>query len=129
LLNPVLNETRQMNIGLRDRGTLSRWIGPRLPLVSGERALLRRIFEDVSEEHMEGYMVEVSLNFACRSHGWVYGSVFMSGVKIRTKFEKVGWKAFLQYGRMWWQVLKAFWLVHMGYASERVDVLKSKIKF
>ena len=128
LLTPVLNEARQMNIGLRDRGTFSRWIGPRLPLVSGERALLRRIFEDVPDEHLQGYMVEASLNFACRSHKWAYGSVFMPGVKIRTKFEKVGWKAFPQYGRMWWQVLKAFWIVRWAYASGRVEDLTSKRK-
>ena len=124
LLSPVLSGSRHMNIGIRDRGVLSRIIGPRLPLVSGERALVRRIFETVPDEHLKGYMVEASLNFACRSHGLVYGSVFMSGVTIRTKFQKVGWKALPQYGRMWWQVLKAFWIIRLAYAS---GIVKSQI--
>ena len=128
LLSPVLSGSRQMNIGLRDRGKFSRFLGPRLPLISGERALLRTIFEMVPDEHLKGYMVEASLNFACRSHGLVYGSVFMSGVKIRTKFQKVGWKAFPQYARMWWQVLKAFWVVRLAYASGKVNELTSKVK-
>src|SRR3989338_7720705 len=128
LLSPVLSGSRQMNIGLRDRGKFSRFLGPRLPLVSGERALLRTIFEMVPDEHLKGYMVEASLNFACRSHGFLYVSVFMSGVKIRTKFQKVGWKAFPQYARMLWQVLKAFWVVRLAYASGKVNELTSKVK-
>lgn len=128
LVSPVLSGSRQMNIGLRDRGRLSRIVGPRLPLVSGERALVRRIFETVPDEHLKGYMVEASLNFACRSHGLVYGSIFMPGVTIRTKFQKVGWKAIPQYGRMWWQVLKAFWVVRVAYASGKVKVLIENIQ-
>ena len=129
LVEPVVSGARKMNIGLRDRGFIAKLIGPRLPLVSGERALVREVFEIVPDEHLKGYMVEASLNFACRSRKWSYGPVFMSGLKIRTKIEKVGlWKASSQYAKMWWQVTKAFWIVRFAYASGKVSKLKTKVK-
>lgn len=127
LLAPVLNGSRKMNIGLRDRGWLSRVVGPWLPLVSGERALVREIFETVPDQHLKGYMVEASLNFATRSRKWPYGPVFLAGLKIRTKIEKVGWwKAVPQYAKMWGQVLKAYWVVRAAYARGLVDLGKLK---
>lgn len=124
LVEPVVNCSRKMNIGLRDRGNLSRIVGPRLPLVSGERAMVREVFESVPDEHLRGYMVEASLNFACRSRKWKYGSVFMRGLKIRTKIDKVGfWKAMPQYAKMWAQVCKAFWIVRLTYARGLVTKL------
>jgi glycosyltransferase involved in cell wall biosynthesis len=122
LLRPVISGDLKMNVGLRDRGKFSRIVGPRLPLVSGERAMIREVFEIVPDEHLRGYMVEASLNFACRSRKWKYGSAFMSGLKIRTKVDKVGFrKAVPQYIKMWAQVCKAFWIVRFAYARGIVN--------
>lgn len=125
LVVPVLNGSCMMNVGIRDRGKVSRMIGPHLPLVSGERALHRTIFERVPDEHIRGYMVEVSLNFACRSQKLKYGTVFMKGVTIRTKVDKVGAvKAFFQYIKMWFQVAKAVVVVRAAYAKDKIPILE-----
>lgn len=114
LLGPVLVGTHAMNVGIRDRGKMSRLIGPMLPLVSGERALRREVFTSVEKRHLHGYRVEVALNDACRRRGWKYGSVFMPGVHIKTKLEKVGvCSAALQYAKMWWQVGSAMLLLRL----------------
>lgn len=117
LIEPVQSGTRVMNVGLRDRGFLARLLGSRFPLISGERALRREVFEQIADHHLRGYMVEASLNGACRYGRQVYGSVFLEGLRIRTKVAKVGWwRAIPQYGKMWTEVLRAFWIVRAEYA-------------
>lgn len=114
LLTPLLHGSCAMCVGIRDRGTGSHWIGSRLPLVSGERALRRDVFLAVQKRHLRGYMLEVMLNEACRVHGWTVKSVLMSGVRIKTKLEKVGFReAGVQYAKMWWQVGCAMLLVRL----------------
>lgn len=120
LLEPVLSGSRVMNCGLRDRG----WFTPataHLPLVSGERALQRSVLERVPPRFLQGFTLEVALNYFCRSNGLAYGSVRMPGLTIRRKYEKVGWKkGLVQYVRMFVQV---------SWAMIRVRVAKLAGKF
>ena len=48
----------EMCVGIRDRGWLGRKIAKHLPLIGGERALRRRVFEDIPDEFLKGFMVE-----------------------------------------------------------------------
>ena len=108
LLLPVLSGARAMNIGLRDRGTFMRKLAHHLPLISGERALRRTIFEKIPPEFLQGFMVETTLNYYCRVHGLAYGAVMLPGLSIRTKYEKVGvLKGVLQYTHMTFEILQA----------------------
>lgn len=117
---PVVSGSRAMNVGLRDRGPrLTRFVR-HLPLISGERAMLRRVIEDIPPEYLAGYMVESALNYACRSKRLPYGSVLLPGLFIRRKYEKVGWaRGVLEYARMAGQVASAMLAVRVGRALGR----------
>lgn len=109
---PVTSGSKAMNVGIRDRGKLFSAVTRYLPLVGGERVMLRSVFEGVPPKYMQGFMVESALNYYCRSRELAYGKVFLPGLTIRRKYEKVGLvQGAKQYLRMWWQVGKAMTIV------------------
>jgi polyisoprenyl-phosphate glycosyltransferase len=116
LLKPVLDGSRMMNVGLRDQGrflTKMTWF---LPLLSGQRALLRSVIEELPPRYVKGFMIEASLNYLCRSRGFSYGAVELKGLSIRRKYEKIGWpRAVLQYMKMSYQVAAAMVIVRMAH--------------
>ncbi len=115
LLLPVVNGGRWMNVGIRDRGMFFTWLSHHLPLISGERAMRRSVFEGVPAEYMHGFMVETALNYYCRSHRLHYGAVELKGLTIRRKYEKVPWpRAVVQYVGMFWQVSQAMLIVRLA---------------
>lgn len=117
LLRPVLSGARTMNVGTRDRGKLFFSVAKYLPLISGERAMKRKVFEAVPPQFLKGFMVESSLNYYCRSHKLPYGSVPLVGLQVRRKYEKVGWLlGGVQYLKMLVQMLKAMVLVRWAKA-------------
>ncbi len=115
LLLPVVNGGRWMNIGIRDRGAFFSWLSHHLPLISGERAMRRSVFEGVPAEYMHGFMVETAINYYCRAHQLNYGAINLPGLTIRRKYQKVSWpRAVVQYIRMFWQVAKAMLIVRLA---------------
>jgi glycosyltransferase involved in cell wall biosynthesis len=115
MLRPVVDGEMAMCVGLRDKGFLS-GIAKHLPLVGGERALKREVIERIHERYLHRYMVETALNYHCRMKGWPYGGVFLKGLSIRRKMEKVGvWKGLVQYVTMWSQVLVAMATVRLAH--------------
>jgi glycosyltransferase involved in cell wall biosynthesis len=115
LLLPVVNGGRWMNIGIRDRGTFFTWLSHHLPLISGERAMRRSVFEGVPAEYMRGFMVETALNYYCRVHRLRYGGINLPGLTIRRKYEKVPWpRAVVQYICMFWQIVQAMLIVRLA---------------
>lgn len=115
VLNPVLKGECAMSVGLRDRGAFWTKVTKHLPLISGERALLRGVFEHIPDEFLGGYMAEIAMNEHCRRNNLKICKVVMHGVTIRRKIAKVGWiRGLLQYIRMYWQIGKAMVIVRMG---------------
>ena len=120
LVLPVLNGSRDMNIGLRDRGSMLTALTRHLPLISGERVLRRNVIESIPSEYLHGFMVEAALNYHCRAHGLAYGAVELKGLSMRRKYEKVGWpSAVLQYAQMFYQVVQAMVRVRIAYLRHR----------
>ncbi|PJE77229.1 hypothetical protein COV05_00435 [Candidatus Uhrbacteria bacterium CG10_big_fil_rev_8_21_14_0_10_48_16] len=116
LILPVLHGSRAMNVALRDRGRVLTAVTRHLPLIAGERVMLRSVIEQIPPQFLKGYMVEASLNYYCRSHGFLYGAVELQGLSIRRKYEKVGYaRAVLQYMHMFYQVGKAMIVVRLAY--------------
>lgn len=112
LVSPVISGELRMNIGLRDRGRFVTALTKHLPLISGERAMQRVVFEGVPSRFLKGFMVETALNYFCRSRRLRYGSVKLTGLTIRRKYQKVGFlRAVLQYARMAFQIVKAMIIV------------------
>jgi glycosyltransferase involved in cell wall biosynthesis len=122
LLEPVLSGSRVMNCGLRDRGWMT-GLTAHLPLVSGERAMQRSVLERVPPRFLQGFTLEVALNYYCRSNGLAYGSVRMPGLTIRRKYQKVGWKkGLVQYAKMTTQVAGAMIRVRIADAAGTFSV-------
>jgi glycosyltransferase involved in cell wall biosynthesis len=115
LLRPVLQGTLVMTVGLRDRGAFIMKLTAFLPLIGGERAMLRHVFEDIPDRYLQGFMVESALNYYCRSRKLPYGTIELPGLHIRRKMQKVGiWKGLLEYLHMWWQIAKAMTIVRVA---------------
>lgn len=116
LARPVLDGKRMMNVALRDRGRFLTALTSRLPLIAGERVMLRRVIENVPAQYLKGFMVEAALNYYCRAHDLPYGAVKLAGLSMRRKYEKVGYaRSVLQYARMFAQVAKAMAIVRIAH--------------
>lgn len=115
ILMPVVDGRRAMNVGLRDRGRFFLALMQHLPLIGGERALRREIFDAVPDRLMQGFMVESALNYACRREHLRYGSVPLEGLTIRRKMEKVGvLLGLLGYLHMTYQIIRSIILVRVA---------------
>lgn len=118
VIKPVLDGKRAMNVGMRDRGNFFMKLSAHLPLIGGERALARKVFEDIPDDFKRGFMVESALNYYCRSRHLPYGTAPMPGVTIKRKMDKVGFvRGAGQYLHMWWQIIKAMTAVRLAYVS------------
>lgn len=70
LVKPVLEKEAMMTCGLFDRGPLLNPIFLRLlPVLTGERALPRELFESLDPDDTEGYKIEAALNSRCGEIG------------------------------------------------------------
>ncbi len=115
ILDPVRTGRLAMCVGIRDRGWFGMKLAAHLPLIGGERAMNRHVFENIPDKYLQGFMVEGALNYYCRSHKLPYGTVELSGLKIRRKMQKVGfWKGLKEYIRMDYQVWKAMIIVRLA---------------
>ncbi len=108
LLAPVASGKEYMHVGLRDRGPFWTALSSVLPLVSGERALRRELFDGLPGRYLAGFKVETALNYFCKANGLAVGALPLPGLSIRRKYQKVGvLRAAAQYCRMWAQVAAA----------------------
>jgi polyisoprenyl-phosphate glycosyltransferase len=115
LILPVTSGSRMMNVGLRDKGPLGTLIAKHLPLIGGERVMLRQVIEGIDPKFLQGYMVESALNYFCRSKGYAYGAVILRGLSMRRKYEKVGYvRGVIQYLKMFFQIGKAMIVVRIA---------------
>lgn len=115
LLKPVTSGKLAMSVGIRDRGFFLMKLAAHLPLIGGERVMNRRVFEDIPDRFLQGFMVEGALNYYCRSHKLPYGTVELPGLHIRRKMQKVGfWKGLNEYVHMSYQVWRAFVIVRIA---------------
>lgn len=115
ILEPVMKGELAMCVGIRDRGRLMMKIAAHLPLIGGERAMQRKVFEDVPDKYMQGFMVESAMNYHCRAHHLPYGTVELPGLQIRRKMQKVGFvKGLGEYLHMWWEVCGAMIVVRLA---------------
>lgn len=115
ILAPVLEGKFAMCVGLRDRGPFLMKLSAHLPLIGGERALDRHVFEDIPDRYLQGFMVESAMNYSCRSRKLPYGTVELPGLTIVRKMKKVGfWKGLWEYIHMGWQIWSAMALVRIA---------------
>ncbi|MFA5133820.1 MAG: glycosyltransferase family 2 protein [Patescibacteria group bacterium] len=108
IVDPVLRGSVVMNIGVIDRGRFISNLAGYMPLISGERALQRFVIERIPKEYLQGFKIETALNYYCRSRRLPYDFVFLPGVSIKKKIEKVGFFPGLwQYFKMIFEIIDA----------------------
>lgn len=90
MLEPVRKGAAVMSIGIQDRGEVMFEIVKRLPLVSGQRALRREVFERVPRELREGYQIEEAMNYLCKVNEEEVRVVPLDGVSQLQKVQKRG---------------------------------------
>lgn len=89
LVKPVLDGDAAMACGLFDRGPLLNPIFLKfLPILTGERAVWRELFESLDEESVQGYKIEAALNSRCADLGLERLAFVCDGLWHRTKEEK-----------------------------------------
>jgi len=115
LIQPVLAERSDMNVGVRNRGHLINAIQQRTgPLLSGIRCLRREIFEAVPESHREGFAIETGLNWACDQLGMRTTTIVMHNLKHLVKEKKRGlWRGVKARVRMFAAVFGAYLVLRL----------------
>jgi len=115
LIQPVLAERSDMNVGVRNRGQLINAIQQRTgPLLSGIRCLRREIFEAVPESHREGFAIETGLNWACDQLGMRTTTIVMHNLKHLVKEKKRGlWRGVKARVRMFAAVFGAYLVLRL----------------
>ena len=105
ILDPVVNGEMYMHIGLREHSAFWTILAKYLPMIGGERAMRREIFEAIPNSFLAGFKVESSLNYFCRVNSLSYGVVVLPGLSIVRKMEKVGViRGLIEYIKMWYQI-------------------------
>ncbi len=114
VVGPVVSGERAMNCGWRDRGAILNFFQRFLPLIGGERAMNREVFETIPDRFIRGFMIEAATDYFCRANRLPYGAVLLRGLNMRKKYQKVGWRRALgEYAYMYFQVLKAMIVVRL----------------
>lgn len=90
IIRPVKDGEVVMCVASRDKATPEKNYKYRVgyPMIAGERAMRRFVWDQVPKRYKRGYMIETALNCFCRFKGQLRGSVFCSGLGIISKKEK-----------------------------------------
>ena len=110
LVGPVLKENIKMCVGIRSR----LWGLPKLivkldPLmaIGGERAVRRELFEKISDKFMQGFAVEVALDYYCLIKKLPIKYVVLRDLNITIKEKKWGFvRGFLSRVKMVFEIVK-----------------------
>lgn len=109
LLKPIKLVNFGMSVGMRDKGRIGTWFSMKLPWISGERVIDRRIIDAVPSTIFTGYRAEILLNRSCNRLGLRSTALKMDGVTMRKKTAKTGIvRAIYDYTRMYLDVVYAY---------------------
>jgi glycosyltransferase involved in cell wall biosynthesis len=90
LVGLVVDDKADMACGLFDRGPVANPIFLEgLPVLTGQRALPRELFEQLAEDDIRGYRVEAALNSLVARHELRRADRVLPGLWHRTKEEKL----------------------------------------
>jgi glycosyltransferase involved in cell wall biosynthesis len=109
ILRPVLDGESEMVIAMRNwRMYYAESVLSLIPILGGQRALTRRLWEKVPHEYKERFMIETALNFYARYWGNGFLYRVTPGLKQIIKERKYGfWKGFKARIRMSGEVVFA----------------------
>ena len=93
LVEPVLRDECDMNIGVRDRGPVANFFHLNLkcgPVLSGIRVMRRVVFETVPVQYQSHYKIEAALNCFCSRAGYRQQQTVIHGLNHVVKESKMG---------------------------------------
>lgn len=91
IMQPVIDGRVEMYVGVRARRTL--WLNRLLrlaPIIGGERALTRRLWDAVPRKHKNGFQIEIALNYTAKQFERGMGFELVPGTAHRVKERKYG---------------------------------------
>lgn len=96
IMQPVVDGRYEMYVGIRARSTV--WLNRLLhffPIIGGERALTRQLWEAVPEVHKNGFQIEIAMNYSSKRFERGMGFELIGGTVHHTKEQKYGfWVGF-----------------------------------
>ena len=104
-----------MTVGLIPKWRWVNELNESIPLLSGQRAMKREIFEQVPEDLRKGYQIEEALNYYCQTNDQKVKTIDLDGIEHLQKIPKSNFLFGLQgYFKMIWQVAKIFTMVRVA---------------
>ena len=91
IIDPVLSGRYEMFVGIRARRTY--WLNRALhffPIIGGERALTRDLWDSVPAEHKQGFQIEIAMNYCAKQAGKGMGFALIAGTTHHIKERKYG---------------------------------------
>lgn len=91
IVQPVITGKYEMYVGIRARKTL--WLNRLLhffPIIGGERAVTRRLWEAVPKCYQEGFKIEIALNHSSKKFEHGMGFQLIPGTRHHIKEKKYG---------------------------------------
>lgn len=117
IILPVLTDKFDMSVGFLPKGPFTR-LQYVLPIISGQRAIRRDVFEAIPKRFVDGYMVETAMMRYCRAHQKPIKLNVLPSLGVRRKIEKTRIdRALFQYLSMGSQILKARLLILLARLS------------
>lgn len=91
IMQPVIDGRYEMYVGVHTRRTV--WLNRLLhffPIISGERALTRRLWDAVPVLHKNGFQIEIAMNYSSKLFERGMGFELVGGTQHHTKEQKYG---------------------------------------
>lgn len=114
ILNPLMADEAEMIVGIQPKWEEMYNLNHNIPVLSGQRALKREIFEQVPEKLRKGYQIEEALNYYCKMNNQRIRLVPLEGI---CHLQKLGKRNFFVgiggYIKMGWQIAKIFIIVRI----------------
>lgn len=114
LINPILENQVEMIVGIQPKYEEMYEMNHDLPVLSGQRALRREVFEQVPEKLRKGYQIEEAMNYYCKMNGQKVKLVNLESIIHLQKIEKMNFFVGLGcYIKMIWQIAKIYVVVRL----------------
>ena len=91
IVQPVVDGRFEMYVGVRARKTI--WLNRLLrytPIIGGERAVTRRLWNSVPQHYREGFKIEIALNHRAKQFERKMGFALITGTVHQIKEKKYG---------------------------------------
>ncbi|HUJ14913.1 MAG TPA: glycosyltransferase family 2 protein [Thermoanaerobaculia bacterium] len=112
LIRPVLRGDCDMNIGVRNRGSIKNFFHLQMkvgPVLSGIRVMRREVWECVPSRYQERFKIEAALNFFCSQAGFRQRQTIIYNLGHLIKEEKRGlWPGLASR----WEMTREVFLLH-----------------